>query len=284
MLMAIERETTLFVETNFEARVEAIDRLEYQVMDRIEELLFSGGDRSLLLSLRARAEALRARLEAVDLCLFDRMRAEIRAGTCLRDIASACCDIGVAGEIGYDTLDIFVNRLLAFDSLPKQTVMLGPEMVYFQKTPARIVFELVATVGFTPEDVFFDLGSGLGQVVMLVRLLAGVRAVGIEVEPAFAAYARERAGELGLSSLSFIATDARYADYSSGTVFFLYTPFVGGLLLEVLGLLRREAFNRRIRVVAYGPCVADMVLQDWLEPVDGSADADAYRLKVFRSL
>jgi hypothetical protein len=34
------------------------------------------------------------------------------------------------------------------------------------------------------DDVFHDLGSGLGHVVMLVALLSGAPAIGVEVEPA----------------------------------------------------------------------------------------------------
>ncbi|HWB93224.1 MAG TPA: class I SAM-dependent methyltransferase [Puia sp.] len=316
MLMAMEQDVALYEERNFEARVEAIDRLEYEMIggsgDSAGDGLagefggngrtgdgLAGGDlaagglaadeRVLLPALRARAEFLRGKFEEIDEMLFRRLRAEVRVAAAsgslqsFRQTVLDFCDVGVGEEIGYDTLDIFVNRWLGSQWMPKQTIEMGPEMVCFQKTPARIVFELVEKAGFTDEDIFFDLGSGLGQVAMLVHLLAGVEGVGIEIEPAFVEYARERALELGLSRVSFVTTDARQADYTQGTVFFLYTPFRGGLLQEVLRVLRREALDRPIRVIAYGPCIADLTLQDWLEPVDANEDVDPYRLKIFRS-
>ena len=320
-LGAMEQDAALYEERNFEARGEAIDLLEYHFMDRIEELFYAGGDRAVLLALQARVSAALARLKGVDDLLFDRLRAELLAGGGLagrglaggglagepreaepwgegsrgvepleegplrsfRGTVLAYCDVAATGEIGYDVLDVFVNRLFAFRAMPMLTLTPEPEMVYFQKTPARIVFELVEKAGFKPGDVFFDLGSGLGQVVMLVHLLAGVMSVGVEFEPAFVAYARERTEELGLSGVIFVSRDARYADYSTGTVFFMYTPFVGDMLREVLALLRREASSRRIKVITYGPCVAEVILQDWLEPVELTRDVDPYRLVVFES-
>ena len=47
--------------------------------------------------------------------------------------------------------------------------------------------------------------------------------------------------ELNLSEVDFINVDAREAEYADGTVFFLYTPFEGKMLLEVLGRLKEEA-------------------------------------------
>lgn len=183
----------------------------------------------------------------------------------------------------YDNLDIFINGLFFTKGMPQQTKDLEPEMVYYQKTPASVVFDLVELFHFTGEDVFVDIGSGLGQVALLVHLLTGIVARGIEFEPAFCDYARACAAELHLSHVTFINRDARQADYSEGTVFFMFTPFRGAILREVLELLRRESLRRRIKMITYGPCTAEVAGQSWLERLTPEEDS-CYNPAVFRSL
>jgi hypothetical protein len=52
--------------------------------------------------------------------------------------------------------------------------------------------------------------------------------------------------------VDFINTDARYADYSLGIIFFMYTPFEGKMLQDVLQNLNDEAKKRKIRIFTYG--------------------------------
>ena len=176
----------------------------------------------------------------------------------------------------YDDLDVFVNRWLGRGKMPVPTLELAPEMVEFYKTPAQVVVELVERVGFGPGDVFVDLGAGLGQVVMLVHLLTGVRALGVEIEPAYCDYARRCAEKLGLAGVSFVAADARVADLSAGTVFFLFTPFKGEVFSRVMERVRLVALGRRVRVIGYGPCTEEIARLGWLRRVpDGNAEVDA---------
>ena len=127
-------------------------------------------------------------------------------------------------------------------------------MVSYQPSPARVILELVEKANLKPEDVFFDVGSGLGQVAILVALLSGARAKGVEFEPAYCDYARQCAKELNLSHVEFINMDASEMDYSDGTVFYIYTPFEGKLLDKLLEKLKGEAHKRMIWVYTYGPC------------------------------
>lgn len=166
--------------------------------------------------------------------------------------------------VGYDVLDEFVNGLLLSAPLPGESVVLDPEMVGYQQTPVRVILELTERGRFARGDVFFDLGSGTGRVSMLVNLLAGVPAEGVEVDPGYAGYANERAAELGLGEVVFVARDAREADCSRATVFFLYTPFRGEIFRVMLSLLEHEAETRRIRIFAWGPCVSRIRAERWL--------------------
>jgi len=103
--------------------------------------------------------------------------------------------------------------------------------------------------------VFIDVGSGLGHVSLLASIYAGTRCIGIEVEAAYVNCARQSGYELNLNNVTFIHQDAREADLSCGTIFYLYTPFLGTILRGVLDSLRREAASREIRVCTAGPCM-----------------------------
>ncbi|HEV2482923.1 MAG TPA: hypothetical protein VGS79_24830 [Puia sp.] len=274
---AIVRDAALFDERNFEGRLEAIELLELAVLQATAEVAGPGSpaagadwgrdsqaaaaNRGLT---RGRVERLIAALEAVDERFFARLRAEIAAGRHRgRDFEELLLQHCVVEDgPGYDMLDVFVNRLCSFLPMPVPTRVLEAEMVDFHKTPARVVLQLARRV--VAEDVFVDLGAGLGQVAMLVHLLTGARTRGVEIEPVFCGYARQCAAELRLADVAFCEGDARFADYSQGTVFFMYTPFRGELLETVFGLLRREALSRSFMLVTFGPCSAYAARQDWL--------------------
>jgi hypothetical protein len=83
--------------------------------------------------------------------------------------------------------------------------------------------------------------------------------------------------------VSYINADARKADYSEGTVFFMFTPFRGEILQEVLELLRKESLLRKIKIITYGPCTAQVALQSWLDAAIPK-DAPVYKLAIFSSL
>jgi hypothetical protein len=282
----IEQDGALGKEENFVARVEALDFIEFHIMDRVEGLLLNDWDKDLA-TLRQRAESLKNRLEKVNEKLFQRLRATIRAGsyTCedlRRQFYNYAGCASEENESGYDALDIFVNDLLRIDLALEETREKEPDMVFLQPTPARVVLELVEKVKLTEEDVFYDLGSGLGQVAILVGLLSGARAKGIEFEPAYCEYAQQCAARLNLSHVEFMNLDARNADYSDGTVFFMYTPFRGSMLQEVLERLRSESRKRAIKICTYGPCTPHVSNQDWLRCI-GQPHNHEHELAVFRS-
>lgn len=289
---AIERNAALYEETNFASRVEALDDIEFNVIGRIEGLLQTVNPPEELLLLKQYAQSVKRQLENIDDNLFQRLRADIHRGSCTGTALKGLVDKYVGAnpnsrrpqdEIGYDRLDVFINGLLLSQAVPIETKEREPEMVFCQPTPARIIFELVEKAHLTPEDVFYDLGSGLGQVPILVHLLSGATARGVEFEPAYCDYARACAADLNLSRVEFLNVDARAADYSEGTVFFMYTPFEGRLLQDVLEKLRAASGRRRLSIFTYGPCTSQVSRQSWLKRVDQNGD-HIYKLGIFRSV
>jgi len=272
----IKSNSLLYDEKNFDARADTIDFLEFHILDQIDSLRSIESDQDRLAELHHQAEKVKSQLEEIDNKLFQKLQQKIRQGkysgkaleSLVREYVSF--ESNNCEEEGYDNLDIFINRLLSLQYMPEQSTALEPEMVFYQKTPAKIVFELAKEGGFKKDDVFFDIGSGLGQVAMLVNLLAYIRTVGVEFDPAFCKYSEQCAAMLGLQNVTFINADAREADYRLGTVFFMYTPFKGKMLEDVLEVLRKESLKRKIRVITYGPCTTEVAEQGWLISLSGN--------------
>jgi hypothetical protein len=114
----------------------------------------------------------------------------------------------------------------------------------------------------------------------LASILTGNRALGVEFQPAYVASAQESAQRLHLRHVRFVAADAREADLSGGTVFYLFSPFTGSILTDVLSRLRKENAERPIRICSLGPCTGILNDQKWLE---ACAPPDPERIAVFKS-
>jgi len=271
-LHRLEQQDTLLVEANFVERVQALDRLALRVLERIENVQYVHGYHKELASLYRRAERLWQRLEAVNAQLFRRLREQLVAGLPTGPLLRQMCDtyVGHAAPeptaFDLDDLDVFLNGVLGIDGIPEETKTRHPEMIAYHPTPARVIFALIEHAHFTAADVFYDLGSGLGRVALLVGLLTAAHVKGVEFEPAYCAYAQQRAASLHLRQVTFLNVDARQADYTDGTVFFMYTPFTGRLLQAVLARLHREARHRPITLATYGACTREAARQSWLRP------------------
>jgi precorrin-6B methylase 2 len=290
-ILSIEKNASIFEETGFDARADAIDFIDFHIIDRLESLLQDSMQSEDLDILKQRAERIKHELEKIDVSLFTQLREMIRIGiykgSSFKEMTGKYLGAyfgnnAQSGNIGYDNLDVFINGLLTDQIIPEALLNRESEMVFYQKTPARIIFEMIASARLGSNDVFFDLGAGLGQVTILASLMSQAAVKGIEYDPAFCNYANTCASQLNLSNVEFINIDARNGDYSAGTVFFMYTPFGGKILQDVLEMLQTESRKRAIRIFTYGPCSAEIALQSWLNCVNGPAD-DPYKLYEFWS-
>ena len=272
-LEKIENDPDLYREKNFDVRLEAIDYLEFHIIDRLYALMEGEEAPAGLNSLKAYALDIKSQLEEINKKIFQLFRKKISQDRFRGKMLKNLMDEYFNGNVnafnhqditGYDNLDVFLNGILTDHLPPVETKEREPEMVYYQKTPVIIIFALIERAEFKSQDVFFDLGSGLGQVTLLVNLLSCINSKGVEFDPAFHNYAKICAAELHLNDVEFIQSDARYTDYSSGTIFFMYTPFKGGILAYVLQNLQDEAKKRKIKIFTYGPCTREVAKQNWL--------------------
>ena len=287
-LRALATQPGLFAEVNFASRAETLDELEFHILDRLDGLL-AAGPSAALSRLRKQAVALQEMLEAIDRQLFRQLQAVIRARSYSPEslralleayVGQATISSGATEATSYDSLDVLTDGLFLEPDARVEVEAREPEMVPYQKTPARIVVELATKI--TPGDIFYDLGSGLGQVPMLVRLLSGATAKGVEIEPAYCHYAQACADALHLTRVHFLNADARTVDYADGSAFFLFTPFTGRILQSVLEQLRLVAQRKPIKLFSYGPGTQALGQQPWLQRLNPAAN-HLYQLAEFES-
>jgi SAM-dependent methyltransferase len=178
-----------------------------------------------------------------------------------------------------DDRDAWLDRVFELDALPLPED--GPALlrgcVPYLPSSVEVLLRAVDQASIGADDVFVDIGSGLGRAAALVHLVTGAAAIGVEIQPALAHAARALATRLNLSRLSFVDGDAasHAAAWVTGTVFFLYCPFSGERLERVLADLEPVARARPIRV-----CCVDLPLptRSWLTLASSpSGDLTIYR-------
>lgn len=284
----LEADGSLVEAGRFRERVEALERIEGFLLEE----RFSCGDCQLLekenRQVYLRARELSEKLEEANVRLYEAIREEIRSGngadSLLRwagKLDETVEMIACASGESYDYMDELLSGVLIFEGPRREAAPQAAEMVAYQPTPARHIFDFLGRTKMTERDVLMDLGSGLGHIALTASICTRAQCIGLEVEAGYVECARRSAEELKLKRVEFMRRDAREAELSSGTVFYLYTPFRGTILRDVLGMLRREAEGREIRVGTFGPCAASVAEEGWLAPV---TTVEAGRIAVFRSV
>jgi hypothetical protein len=280
----LETEPSLVAPDQFRRRVEALDRLDAYFPEVPQA---TSGAEWIEPAHYRRVRDLRAKLEAANCELYEAIRGEIQRGErpdmllrFVRPSVQSENANGPANGLGYDYLDELINGVFPFEEPDTAGIVRESEKVFYQPTPARQIFRLIDVTALTADDVLVDLGSGLGHVSMTVSICTDARSIGIELEAAYVACARQCALQLNLNRVTFLHEDARTADLTPGTVFYLYTPFTGSILSAVLNRLKREAATRRIRICSYGPCTPIIAGERWLE---AATPPEAHRIALFTS-
>ncbi len=148
--------------------------------------------------------------------------------------------------------DDAVERLLGIRDPPVEATRPEGDLIGYAASGIAPIVRAVLDVPITPDDVFMDLGAGLGKVAMAVHLLTGARTRGVERRPELVSRASEMSENLGLKDVTFVEGDAREADISDANVFFLYLPFTGEVLAAVMGRLLAVARRRDIVICSLG--------------------------------
>lgn len=270
----MEQDRSLHDPRHLRQRFEALDQLDFFLSDR----------QPIAPLLHQRATAVYAELEVINRKLYDSIRRDIQRGngaaTLLEWMPDSNAAANPTNHAGYDYLDELLSGIFQFQQPSSQLVHLNSEMVAYQPTPARHIFDFIRQTPLTEHDTLIDLGSGLGHVTLLASICSRASCTGIELEPSYIECARNCARSLNLNNARFIQADARDADLSRATAFYLYTPFTGAILREVLDALRHQALTRQFRICTFGPCTPPVAEEPWLS-VTGSVEAN--KLAIFRS-
>jgi hypothetical protein len=273
----------------FIERSRAIDALEMHLLELTHPLTGADVVNQRMADFVTEMVAFRDRLQRINDSMARRLRERIAAASISPRELLATFHQYVSGarhdtrdHVQYDDLDVLVAALLSTEEADEGAVEWHPEMVRYQPTPARLILALIQETHPTERDVFVDVGSGLGTVPTLVSLLTGARAVGIEWHPDYCAHAQRCARGLNLSSVSFVQQDARDADFSTGTLFYMYTPFQGTMLRDVLQRLDGEGRRRTIRLCIHGPLLREAIQEFSSFSIDEAGSQD-HCISVYQS-
>jgi SAM-dependent methyltransferase len=142
------------------------------------------------------------------------------------------------------------------------------------------------------EDVFLDVGSGMGRVVVMAALHPFRRVVGVELSERLTDVARRNVaqvqGRLACRDVTLVAADATAWEIPGDvTEVYLYNPFRRELLRRLFENLRRSLAGapRELRVVYKNPVYfeQDVGAVPWLEPIDGFTCLTGHRCTLYRA-
>ncbi len=176
-----------------------------------------------------------------------------------------------------DARDAWFDEFLGVeDTLPPDGPELEPGHVPYMPCGVATLLSAIEHARITEDDVFVDIGCGLGRATAFVHLMTGARAIGVEIQSHLASRARDVARRVNAERIAVIEGDATRVvrSLAHATVFFLYCPFSGERLRGVLGDLESIARTRPLRI-----CAVDLPLPPcaWLELVHESRELAIYR-------
>ena len=163
-------------------------RERLDALDRIELLQLSGAPGSG--TSPQRIAALREDFEALNTASFAHAREAIRRGAVPALLQQCLGEPEHAEGDGYDWRDELVEGVLQLRPPSPAASPLPADMVAYQPTPARHIFDLLAQARLGAHDVLVDLGAGLGHVPLLAAICSRAASVGIEREPSYVACAQ----------------------------------------------------------------------------------------------
>jgi SAM-dependent methyltransferase len=227
-----------------------------------------------LLSLRRDAED-RDQVSA----LYERVRAtarrrhaEVRARLVDRTIGARAF-LHLLREAPLAIRDHLVEEILDIAYPPLEESSLPPDGIRYCASGLAEVLFMMENAGLGPGKTFVDLGSGLGKVVLLMALLTGARAYGVEIDSPLVSHARSAARSLQLDNAHFIEGDIREVPLPPADVYYMYIPLVHSTAL--VERLRTLAPERGILLFSQA---LDLTHLPWLRP----CNAASYWLEMYR--
>lgn len=120
--------------------------------------------------------------------------------------------------MGHGPLALLLLGALAVTQAPTRV----PDVLYVP-TRHAVVDAMLQLAGVGPDDVVYDLGSGDGRIPIIAAQKYGARGVGIEIDPALVAVARQNAADAQVTDrVRFLVGDLFEADLTEATIVTMY--------------------------------------------------------------
>lgn len=145
-----------------------------------------------------------------------------------------------------------------------------------------VLRRVLRRVNLGPDDVFVDLGAGMGRSVFAASWMGARRAVGVEIDPALVALATANLARSRLRDrqVEFVERGAEAYEQDQSTVLFMFNPFGAGTMAAVARQieagLKKNPRNLRIAYV-YPFFASALDALECLEPIDHWDDYQAQR-------
>ena len=95
--------------------------------------------------------------------------------------------------------------------------------VFYVPTPPAVVDAMLRMANVSSSDVVYDLGCGDGRIPIAAAQKYGARGIGIDIDPARIAEAKENAKAAGVTDkVTFLEQDLFTSDFTNATVVTLY--------------------------------------------------------------
>lgn len=125
---------------------------------------------------------------------------------------------------------------------------IGEKDIYaYGETPLTTMQQIAKSCAINSNDTFFELGSGRGRCCFWLKCFIGCKVVGIEFVPEFVERANKIVTCFELQQIEFHKIDMLKADFTGGTLFYLYgtcydTPFIKKMIEKVRNLPKGTKF------------------------------------------
>ena len=131
-------------------------------------------------------------------------------------------------------LDLLIDLIFGIDVETARIPNNRSGMVHLERTPASAVIEFIDRLNIKGTETLYDLGSGLGHVIYVFRLLTDIHCIGIEIEREYHTLAMNALRQSNLSKVCFVNADAQEVEFDDGDIFFMFSPFSGKVFENVL--------------------------------------------------
>jgi SAM-dependent methyltransferase len=139
----------------------------------------------------------------------------------------------------------------------------------YEPTDYLLIQRFIGPLKLQPADVVFDIGCGMGRVLCVIARSKVKKCIGIELSAELASIAMQNTKRLRFrkAPIEIRVTDACSADYSEGTVFWMFNPFGASVMHLVLARIQQSVTRipRTVRISYVNPVHENVFhRQTWL--------------------